>query len=323
VFITAQTIVREEELTISKRATFTACHGCDSFGNAWEISATTIIHDTDARMMSFYNPVFWIYGVPLVWFPYLTMPDPTVKRKSGLLIPDFNSTNNMGTQFNLPIYIALSDTHDMTITPSYLTGENPLFQIEHRLNAPFSKYRTKGSFTHNQDGEDRWHVFNNNVIEMGDHLRTTIYLERASDKTYLQKYGFYGDQPYLDSGARVELFGQSGYAVANAHIFQELRAPTGQVSAPSGNILPTIRGTYHTAPLIHETFARFNADVLGISGTGFSSQRIVGESRITSPWVLWGGNMVTGSMSARYDVYNFYNTQMLELDELTGLRHRF
>ncbi len=323
VHVTADSIVRESEDTVSEHATFTACYGCDEYGNAWEISSSKISHDNVEHLMQFYNPVLWIYGLPVAWFPYIEMPDPTIKHKSGLLLPDFNSTNQMGTQFNLPIYIALSDMHDATVTVSYLTQENPLFQLEHRLNAPHSEYRTHGSYTHNRAGEDRWHIFNDDIIEMGEHVRTTVYLERASDKTYLQKYGFYGDQPYLDSGAKVELFGQTGYVVADAHIFQELRDSSNRFATPSGNILPNVRGVYQTTPLFSETYARLNADILGISGSGTASQRVIGDARVVSPWTLWGGNQITGSLSLRYDVYNFDNTEMVDGSIYTGMKSRF
>ena len=238
-------------------------------------------------------------------------------------MPDLKSTNQMGTQINIPLYIYLSDTHDMTVTFSYLTQENPLFQIEHRLNADHSEYRTKGSFTHNREGENRWHIFNDDVIELGEYARATIFLERASDKTYLQKYGFYDDQPYLDSGAKLELFGQSSYVVADAHIFQELRDSTGRWSAPDGNILPNIRAVHQTTPLFGETYATFGADILGISGDGTSAQRMIGDARITSPWTLWGGNRLTLSMEARYDVYHFNNIDLIDGQKFSVLKNRF
>ena len=274
-------------------------------------------------MLKFYSPVLRTYDIPVLWWPYFEMPDPGVKYKTGFLMPDFASTNKMGTQINVPLYISLSDTHDMTVTFSYLTQENPLFQIEHRLNADHSEYRTKGSFTHNREGESRWHIFNDDVIELGEYARATIFLERASDKTYLQKYGFYDDQPYLDSGAKLELFGQSSYVVADAHIFQELRDSTGHWSAPDGNILPNIRAVHQTTPLFGETYATFGADILGISGDGTSAQRMIGDARLTTPWTLWGGNRLTASVSARYDVYHFNNTEMVDGDIYSGFKNRF
>ncbi len=323
VYIESDNITRSGIETTAFNATFTACDNCDAFGDAWKITTQKIVHDMDSRMLRFYNPVLRTYDIPVFWLPFFEMPDPGIRHKTGFLMPDFGSTNNMGTQINIPLYIAFSDTHDMTFTTSYLTQENPLFQIEHRLNLAHSEYRTDAAFTHNRDGENRWYIFNNDIIELGEYARATIFLERASDKTFLQKYGFYDDQPYLDSGAKLELFGQSGYVVADAHIFQELRSTTGNYSTPSGNILPNIRATYQTAPLFKETYLTFDGDILGISGDGTMSQRLIGDARIVSPWTLWGGNRITASLSARYDVYNFHHTEMIDMADFSGVRDRF
>ena len=323
VYIESDNITRSGIETTAFNATFTACDNCDAFGDAWKITTQKIVHDMDSRMLRFYNPVLRTYDIPVFWLPFFEMPDPGIRHKTGFLMPDFGSTNNMGTQINIPLYIAFSDTHDMTFTTSYLTQENPLFQLEHRLNLDHSEYRTDAAFTHNRDGENRWYIFNNDIIELGEYARATIFLERASDKTFLQKYGFYDDQPYLDSGAKLELFGQSGYVVADAHIFQELRSTTGNYSTPSGNILPNIRATYQTAPLFKETYLTFDGDILGISGDGTMSQRLIGDARIVSPWTLWGGNRITASLSARYDVYNFHHTEMIDMADFSGVRDRF
>jgi len=330
VYISAESVQRDGDLTVAKHALFTACDGCDSYGNAWEITASTIKHDMELRNLYFYNPVLWFYDFPVFWAPYYSMPDPGVKYRSGLLMPDLKSTNNMGTQINLPVYISLSEYHDATVTLSYLTKENPLIQVEHRLNAEHSEYRTTGSYTHNKDGENRWHIFNNDVVELGEYARAEIALERVSDKTYLQKYGFYNDQPYLDSGVQLELFGQSSYVVADTHIFQELRDANATEATINGNILPNIRGVYQTNPIYRETYLLFNGDILAVDGRDNTSmQRMIGDMRIISPWTIWGGNRITLSADARYDLYNFQNYALIDesvpsgLKDYTGLKNRF
>lgn len=323
VYIKSDKAERDGDISIARDAEFTACKNCDSYGDAWDITAKKIKHNLESRMLYFYNMVFWAYDFPILWLPYYDMPDPGVKYKSGFLMPNFESTNNMGTQINVPVYINFSNTHDATVTLSYLTAENPLLQLNHRLNLNHSEFRTVGSFTHNREGENRWHIFNDDIIELGENARTTIFLERASDKTYLQKYGFYNEQPYLDSGAKVELFGQSGFVVADAHIFQELRSDTGHYSVPNGNILPNIRGLYQTTPLFAETYATFLGDVLGISSKDVHSERLIGEARITSPWTVLGGNRITASLAARYDIYNFHNETMIDGETYTGVKNRF
>ena len=323
VYIESDSITRDGDYTIARRATFTACDGCDDYGNAWSIWASKIKHNMDDRMLSFYNMVLRLYDLPVLWFPFYTMPDPGVKHKSGLLMPSFGSTNKMGTQINVPLYIAFSDYHDATITFSYLTRENPLFQLEHRLNLAHADFVTHGSYTHNKVGENRWHVFNKDRIDLGEHARANIYIARTSDKTYLQKYGFFSGQPYLDSGAKLELFEKTGYIVADTHTFQELRNDNWRGTVPGGNILPNVRGVYQTRPLFAETYASFGTDVLGVVGDGTSSQRFVGDARIVSPWTVLWGNRITASIDARYDIYNFNNTMMADGAEFSGVKTRF
>ncbi len=327
VYIRADEITRKTNETIAEHAIFTACDKCDSFGNAWEISGNKIIHDASEKMLYFHNAIFWLYNdnIPVFWLPYYEMPDPSVKYKSGFLMPSINSTNGMGAQINIPVYINISETHDLTPTFSFLTKENPLLQLEHRLNLNHSEFRTHGSWTHNKEGKNRWHVYNNDTIEMGENARAIVYVNRTSDQTYLQKYGFYENQPYLDSGAKVELFGQTSYIVADTHVFQELRDGT----APSGNILPNIRGVYQTNPLFAETYLKIDGDILSVVGRGDDyNQRFIGEGRIVSPWTLWGGNRITLSAATRYDIYNFKNTAIYAedgsvLDSYSGIKTRF
>ncbi|MDR1207115.1 MAG: LPS assembly protein LptD [Rickettsiales bacterium] len=330
--IRAAEIVKSGDVTTAERITYTACHSCETKVNAWEISAARLKHDNETHYMHFENPVFRTYGIPVFWFPYMTYPDPTIRHKSGLLLPYINSTNNMGTQINIPLYIAVSDTHDFTFTASYLTAENPLWQLEHRLNANRSRFRTAGSFTSNQEGLNRWHMFNDDEIELGTHARAEIFFQRTSDKTYLQKYGFYDAQPYLDSGGRVELFAESGYVSTEVHFFQELRAFSskysnyGNLTDPSGDILPNIHGVFQTMPLFADTYMSFMGDMIGInnSDTGSATQRMLGAAVITSPWTLFWGQKLSLSGSVRYDVYNFINTDLLDgTNNWTGIKNRF
>lgn len=329
VYIRAEEITKRSEETIAHDAVFTACEGCDEYGNAWMISSNKVIHDSDEKMLYFHNPLFWIYNqtIPILWLPYYEMPDPSVDYKTGFLTPSFNTTNGLGTQFNIPFYINLSDKHDLTTTFSYLTQENPLFQLEHRLNLTRSSFRTTGAYTHNKQGANRWYVFNNDIIELGENARATVYINRTSDKTFLQRYGFYDYQPFLDSGAKIELFGQNGYVVADTHMFQELRKPYGNQTLVSGDILPNIRGVYQTNPFFRETYLNLSGDVLGVNGDNSSSQRIIGMGQIVSPWTLWGGNRLTLSASGRYDIYNFENTKIYDgnniINSYSGLKTRF
>ncbi|NJN64234.1 MAG: LPS-assembly protein LptD [Acidobacteria bacterium] len=59
------------------------------------------------------NVAFKAIGVPVFYTPYLVWPIKT-DRASGLLFPDFNNSDKLGTSFSLPFYWAFADNADVT-----------------------------------------------------------------------------------------------------------------------------------------------------------------------------------------------------------------
>ena len=94
VTITAEYATRQEGgITIYEHASYTACKDCSADGGAplWEITTTQTVHDEKKKNLYHTNPTLRIAGVPVAWLPYATMPDPTVKRRSGFLLPSIGS----------------------------------------------------------------------------------------------------------------------------------------------------------------------------------------------------------------------------------------
>ena len=87
--------------------------------------------------------------------------------------------------------------------------------------------------------------------------------------------------------------------------------------------MPNIRGVYQSEPIFYETYASFGADVLGISSDNMSSQRMIGMARLTSPWTIGWGTRLTASAAARYDVYHFENTDLIDHPDFSGFKNRF
>ena len=55
-----------------------------------------IIHDQTDKMLYFENAQLEFFGVPMAYLPYFSTPDPTVKRKTGFLMPSYNSATGYG-----------------------------------------------------------------------------------------------------------------------------------------------------------------------------------------------------------------------------------
>ena len=81
------------------------------------------------KMMYFEDAKIEFFGVPLAYFPYFSAPDPTVKRKSGFLMPIVSTSSAYGFGIETPYYFALAPNYDLTFSPrKFTTKQGPLLQ---------------------------------------------------------------------------------------------------------------------------------------------------------------------------------------------------
>ena len=81
--------------TVFENGVYTACAPCKDDPKKpplWQVKGARIIHDQNEKMLYFENAQLEFFGVPMAYMPYFSTPDPTVKRKTGFLMPGF-STN--------------------------------------------------------------------------------------------------------------------------------------------------------------------------------------------------------------------------------------
>ena len=96
-------------------------------------------------MMYFENARLEFFGVPLAYIPYFSAPDPTVKRKTGVLVPSFSSSTIFGVGVAVPYYWALAPNYDFTFTPMITTRQGPLLQGEWRQRLVNGSYFVRAS----------------------------------------------------------------------------------------------------------------------------------------------------------------------------------
>lgn len=123
------------EFTVFQSGVYTACEPCKDDPKKpplWQIKASRIIHDTGEKMVYFENAQVEFFGTPMAYFPYLSTPDPTVKRKSGFLYPVTLYSSTYGVGMQIPYYWALAPDYDLTITPRVMSKQGLLMKGEWR-----------------------------------------------------------------------------------------------------------------------------------------------------------------------------------------------
>jgi len=125
-------------ITVFQNGVYTACEPCAEDPKKpplWQVKAARIIHDQTEKMIYYEDARIEFFGVPLAYIPFFSAPDPTVRRKTGFLMPSLTYNSVYGFGITTPFYWALAPNYDLTITPTITSNQGPLMQAEwrHRL----------------------------------------------------------------------------------------------------------------------------------------------------------------------------------------------
>jgi LPS-assembly protein len=132
--------------TVFENGVYTACAPCQDDPKKpplWQVKGARIIHDQNEKMLYFENAQLEFFGVPMAYMPYFSTPDPTVKRKTGFLMPGFSETSTYGYGVEVPFYWAIAPDYDMTINPRFTTTQGVLFQAEFRQRLLNGSYQIR------------------------------------------------------------------------------------------------------------------------------------------------------------------------------------
>ncbi|MHA1547129.1 MAG: LPS-assembly protein LptD, partial [Alphaproteobacteria bacterium] len=127
-------------------AIYTACKRCEEHPDrpvAWQLRAVKVRHDQVAKTVEYEDVTFEVFGVPIAYFPYFKHPDPSVKKQSGFLVPQFISSDFLGFGARIPYFWNLAPNYDITFRPLVSSKQGVLFDAEwrHRLDQGYYTFR--------------------------------------------------------------------------------------------------------------------------------------------------------------------------------------
>lgn len=140
--IAAERLVRKDgNVSEFERGKFTPCKSDGSMPPLWCISAGRIVHDQQAATVTYQDAQFELFGVPVLYMPYFQHADPSVRRQTGFLIPEFHSSSTLGFGVEVPYYFALSPHYDFLLHPTYYSNHGVLWQGDWRQRVAFGGIR--------------------------------------------------------------------------------------------------------------------------------------------------------------------------------------
>ncbi|MEM9877798.1 MAG: LPS assembly protein LptD [Pseudomonadota bacterium] len=304
---------RRGNQTTFNRAVYSPCEICEEGDEPlWQIKSIKVVHDLDKKRLYYRNAYLELLGVPVFYVPHLSHPDPAQAKGSGFLLPEARQRPELGLIFELPYFIDIDSTQDLTLTPIITTRERAVLGTEYRKQFAFGSIAAEGSVTYvperdefNQEtGRDelRGHLFSTGQFIHGNHWRSSYQLKFASDDTYLTRYDW-TDEDTLVNFYQLEGFFDNHYINARLVGFQGLRVEDETGLVPQA--LPSLSYTYESDPLAYNLRAFAEADTVSV--TRFSGQdtrraRIAGGLRL--PLNFTNGLLTTTTVMGRGDYYN-------------------
>ncbi|MGR3467666.1 MAG: LPS-assembly protein LptD, partial [Shimia sp.] len=211
----------------------TSCTICDDRPPIWQIRARRIVHDEEERQIYFEDAQFRVYDIPVLWFPQLRLPDPSLERATGFLIPRIRASQRLGWGIKVPYFIRLGDHRDLTLTP-YLAPQTRTLELRYRQAFRNGGIVVEPTLTRDdlRPGEPRYSLLADGAFALPRDLRLSFDLEITSDEAYLQEYDI-SDKERLDSEVALTRTDRLQDAAWRLTTYRTLRSDESNATQPS------------------------------------------------------------------------------------------
>lgn len=305
-------------ITEMRKGVYSPCNLCkDNPENPplWQVKAVKIIHDKKNKVIEYRDAWLEVYGVPVGYLPYFSHPDPTVKRKSGFLIPSFGGSTDLGFVARIPYYINISPQQDATITPLFTGNAGSGGSAEYRGRFKKGQINATGSFVAgNTEGDStevdanafRGHILSEVRFDINDTWRWGLDFNRTTDDTYMRRYGL-GGPSSLNSNLFLEGFRKRNYFAINGYAFQGLQSSDDPGLEPL--VLPLIDYNYVGVPGRFGGQTSLDINILSITRNEGSDTR---RLSIRPSWNL----PLLGPLGDSYNLSFMLYGDLYDVDEL-------
>ena len=167
------------------KTVFSTCNTENKSCPGWSIETEEFTHDKINKVFNYKNSWLKVFDKEIFYFPFFSHPDPTVKRKSGFLVPYYGSSNNFGSWINIPYFKTLGKDKDMTFNPRFYADDKFILQSEYRQS--YKNSDLISDFSYNNDGKNsNTHLFANLSGKIDQSTKIKFSYQSVSNDNYLK-----------------------------------------------------------------------------------------------------------------------------------------
>lgn len=259
----------------------------------WEIRARRVVHDEIERQIYFDRAQFRLAGIPVLYIPRLRMPDPTLKRATGFLMPSIRTTSDLGTGIRVPYFIVLGKSADLTLTPYLTARQSETLGLRYRRAFATGTFTLDGSVSRDelQPGKTRGYLRLRGDFTLPERFQLGFDGQTVTDPAYMLDYGL-GNSDRLDSRIEVKRTRRNEHISARVISFQSLRDDEDNTTIPTVIADLTFHRRFSLGPLGGEgglrlqTHNHYRSSVspLDGNGDGIADGRDVGRISARIDW---------------------------------------
>ena len=224
-----------------ENAVYTPCYECLAFDElTWQAKASHVYLDLEDTI-DYENLTVELLGTGVLYWPYLSVPSPKIKKKTGFLAPKFSMSSKGGFSLLPQYFLNISEQQELILKPIITQRlgsvawlyygsrfQNGEFSIDASITGVRSAKEAKISDSAEKKHVDkiiksgyRGHIFSNFKYEFDDVWRFGASVNMASDMYYLQRFPFlHNNDRVLESSASLEGFDGRNYNLVKTSIFQ-------------------------------------------------------------------------------------------------------
>lgn len=300
-------------ITELRHVVYSPCRICNTkgFEPLWQIKAVRVRHDEEKKSIRYQSAQLEVKGVPVFYLPYFEHADPSVKRKTGLLVPSIGSSSDLGNYAEIPYFIALAPNSDITLAPLITTEAASVMKGEYRRRTRAGQFRLSGSFARDEIADpnipgvskENWrsHFFGDGRFRFNDVWSYGFDAQLTSDDLYLKRYQIY-EYDRLRSQLYAEGFAGRDFASLEAFYFQGLRATDDPGRTPL--VLPLGEIVWYPERRFLDGRFKVEGNILGIvRSEGPDSNRLSVSGEWRRDAIIGAGHMFSTFASMRGDLY--------------------
>lgn len=277
------------------KATVSSCHVCnDGRPPLWQIRARRVVHDQQDRQLYFENARFEVLGLPIFWLPRLRLPDPTLKRATGFLIPSLNRDSRLGTGIRVPYFIRMGESRDLTLTP-FLSSETRTLEFRYRQAFRNGGIILEGAISDDdlRPGELRGFVDGRGTFDLPRDFRLEFDVEATTDEAYPTEYD-YSEKDRLDSEISITRARRDEYIRGSLTNYHTLRDTEQDANIPSliadlgyeRRFFPTrVGGEIRLGTELHSHYRYSDLDIDGPDSDLITDGRDVVRLSVDAAWL--------------------------------------